>query len=149
MVHVRPASREEVRPVQQRVLRPDGPLPSDRPHPADWLHFAAEVDGEVIGACSVGPSVWEHPQWMVLVAPQWQIRSMAVLPDHRGGVGSMLLHAAVTAARQAGAGGFWADARVAALGLYERAGWQVVGPEWVKPGVGPHRYVVLPPPTPR
>jgi hypothetical protein len=30
-----------------------------------------------------------------------------------------------------------------ALGFYERGGWTAVGPEWVKPGVGPHRYVTL------
>ena len=34
------------------------------------------------------------------------------------------------------------DPRVRALGLYRRSGWVVVGPEWDKPGVGPHRYVI-------
>ncbi|MCB0922674.1 MAG: hypothetical protein KDC08_12785, partial [Actinobacteria bacterium] len=39
-------------------------------------------------------------------------------------------------------GCLWATARVRALGLYRRSGWVVVGPEWDKPGVGPHRYVI-------
>lgn len=129
--------------MQQQVLRPDGPLPTDRPHPPDWQHVAALVDGLVVGACSVGPAPWSHPELLGLRAPQWQLRSMAVLPERRGGVGSRLLRAAVEVAAQAGAGSLWADARVAALGLYERGGWLVVGQEWIKPGVGPHMYVVL------
>ncbi len=129
--------------MQQRVLRPDGPLPTDRPHPRDWLHVAALADGLVVGACSAGPAPWPHPELLPLRAPQWQLRSMAVLPEHRGGVGSRVLRATVSEAAKAGAGSMWADARVAALGLYERAGWVVVGQEWLKAGVGPHMYVVL------
>jgi N-acetylglutamate synthase-like GNAT family acetyltransferase len=140
---VRPASIDDVRPVQQAVLRPAGPLAGDQPHPADWLHFAAEIDGEVVGACSVGPSAWTHRDLCVLPAPTWQLRSMAVVPVHRGGVGARLLAAAVSGADAAGAESLWANARVAALNLYLRGGWQVVGEQWHKPGIGPHRYVVL------
>jgi GNAT superfamily N-acetyltransferase len=140
---VRPASIDEVRPVQQVVLRPAGPLAGDRPHPPDWRHFAAEIDGEVVGACSVGPSDWTHLDVCLLPAPAWQLRSMSVLPAHRGGVGAQLLAAAVSGAEAAGASSLWANARVAALNLYLRGGWTVVGQPWDKPGVGPHRYVVL------
>ncbi len=70
---------------------------------------------------------------------------MAVLPEHRGGVGSVLLAAAQDLAEGMGAGCLWATARVPALGLYRRAGWVVVGPQWDKPGVGPHRYIIGPP----
>lgn len=139
---VRPASAEEVRPVQQAVLRPAGPLAGDQPHPPDWLHFAAEIDGAVVGACSVGPSAWTNLDVCVLPAPTWQLRSMAVLPAHRGGVGAQLLVAAVSGAHSAGASCLWANARVAALNLYLRGGWRIVGQPWDKPGVGPHRYVV-------
>lgn len=68
---------------------------------------------------------------------------MAVLPDYRGGVGSQLLDAVVTAAVHGGAGSCWANAREAAVSLYVRGGWEVVGDPWVKRGVGPHRFVVL------
>ena len=136
------ATSEEVRAVQQAVLRPDGPLPGDTDHPLDWLHVAAIVGGEVVGACSIGPSPWAHPELLELPEPQWQLRSMAVLPHHRGGTGSLLLAAAVRRARQAGAQSLWANARVEALNLYLRAGWRVVGPQWHKPGVGPHRWIV-------
>ncbi len=125
-----------------QVLRPDGPLPGDRPFPPDWHHLAALVGGEVIGACSVGPAPWPRPDLAAPDAPQWQVRSMAVLPAHRGGVGAALLSAAVDLASSQGAGSLWATARVPALGLYQRDGWRVVGPPWDKPGIGPHRYVI-------
>lgn len=143
MLLVRSASRDEVRAVQSAVLRPDGPLPGDSAHPPDWLHVAAQVDGRIVGACSVGPAAWQHGDVAQLPTPQWQLRSMAVLPQFRGGVGGALLAAAMTAARDAGAACLWANARVRALGLYTRAGWQVVGDEWMKPGVGAHRWVVV------
>jgi GNAT superfamily N-acetyltransferase len=140
---VRPASADEVREVQLQVLRPGGPLPGDTPHPPDWLHVAADVDGQVVGGCSVGPSVWRHPDACGLPAPAWQLRSMAVLPRFRGGVGAELLRVAVERAWAGGAASMWADARQEALGLYVRGGWRVVGDPWLKPGVGPHRHVVL------
>lgn len=126
-----------------RVLRPDGPLPGDTEPTGHWSHVAATVDERVIGACTVGPSAWRHPDLVELVDPQWQLRSMAVLPEFRGGVGTQLLTAAVGMARAAGAASLWANARREALGLYTRGGWTIVGSQWHKPGIGPHRYVVL------
>lgn len=68
---------------------------------------------------------------------------MAVLAEYRGGVGARLLDAVVEAALNEGAKGLWANARQAAVGLYVRGGWEVVGGPWEKPGVGTHRFVVL------
>jgi len=139
---VRLASVEELRPVTLRVLRPDGPLPGDRPPPPDWLHLVAESDGAIVGGCSVGPAEWSHPELLRLPRPTWQLRSMAVLPEHRGGTGGVVLRAATEQAFRAGAASMWANARTASITLYTRGGWRIVGDEWVKPGVGPHRYVV-------
>ena len=52
---VRVAELVEVRPLQLEVLRPNGPLPGDRPPPSDALHVAALRDGVVIGAATVLP----------------------------------------------------------------------------------------------
>lgn len=140
---IRDATSDEIREVQQAVLRPHGPLPGDIDHPSDWLHVAAVIDATVVGACSVGPSPWTHPEIVELPAPQWQLRSMAVQSENRGGTGSQLLAAAMTRAQRAGAGSLWANARVEALNLYLRAGWRIVGEEWLKPGIGPHRWIVF------
>lgn len=142
---IRQATYDEVRAVQLRVLRPNGPLPGDTEPGPGWLHVAAEVDGRVVGACSVGPSEWTHPDVAQLPAPAWQLRSMAVLPAFRGGTGEALLGAAVDMAWGSGAACLWANARVEALGLYTRCGWQVVGEEWLKPGIGPHRWIIRTP----
>ena len=140
---IRDATYGEVRDVQLAVLRPFGALPGDSEPTAGWLHVAAETDGRIVGACTIGPSSWQHPEVVALPEPQWQLRSMAVLPEFRGGTGSALLGAAVARARAAGAASLWANARVEALGLYLRRGWSAVGPEWVKTGIGPHRWIVL------
>jgi GNAT superfamily N-acetyltransferase len=139
---IRVATYEEVRAVQLEILRPHGALPGDTQPTDEWLHVAAEVDARIVGACSVGPARWHHPQVVALPEPHWQVRSMAVLPEFRGGVGAALLGAAVELANGSGAGSLWANARVEALNLYLRAGWQIVGPEWIKAGIGPHRWIV-------
>lgn len=77
-----------------------------------------------------------------LPALAWQLRSVAVLPEHRGaGVGAALVSGAQAVAAGHGAATLWAEARVAALSLYQRLGWHTVGADWDKPGVGPHRFV--------
>jgi aminoglycoside 6'-N-acetyltransferase len=137
---VRQAGLGEVRPVQFAVLRPDGPLPGDRPAPEGAAHIGAFDGPTAIGAATVLAA--EYPGPGVLAGPTWQLRGVVVRADWRGtGVGRRVVDAAVAAARQHGAATLWAAARASALGFYEAGGWQVVGPEWVKPGVGPHRYI--------
>jgi aminoglycoside 6'-N-acetyltransferase len=140
-LEVREADRAEVRALQQSILRPDGPLPADRPPPEGAIRVGAFDGPTVVAAVTVSPAVYPGPG--ELATPQWQLRSMVVRADWRGsGVGGRVLDAAVGAARERGGAGLWASARIRALGFYERAGWTVVGPEWIKPGVGPHRWVV-------
>ena len=143
MIVVRPAALAQVSGLQQAVLRPHGPLPQDTPMPESALHVGAFDGDRCVGAASVLPAPWPGPG--ALGQPTWQLRSMAVAHGLRGtGIGRQVLGLAVATARTAGAAALWAAARVEALGFYERSGWTVVGPEWFKPGVGPHRYVTLP-----
>ncbi len=132
----------EVRPLQLAVLRPDGPLPGDQPPPGTALHVAALRHGSVIGAATVLPEPWPGPGR--LPEPVWRLRSMVVEEAERGtGIGRAVLAEAAALARERGAGSLWAEARSSALGFYERAGWTVVGEEWIKPRIGPHRYIRL------
>jgi aminoglycoside 6'-N-acetyltransferase len=139
---VREAPEAEIRALQLSVLRPDGPLPTDGPMPAAAVHVGAFDDRMPVGAATVLPADWPGPG--VLPAPAWQLRGMVVRADRRGaGIGGRVLDGAIRAARERGAVGLWAQARVPALGLYTSAGWAVVGPEWDKPGAGPHQFVTL------
>lgn len=134
--------RTAARALQRRILRPDGPLPTDREPPADAVILW--IAG--VGATTVHPAPWPHAAPPVAPpVPDWQLRSLAVEPEHRGrGVGAQLIEAAVAGAVERGAQGLWAQARVRAVPLYLRCGWRAEGPEWDKPGVGPHRWVRVP-----
>jgi predicted GNAT family N-acyltransferase len=67
---------------------------------------------------------------------------MVVAEAERGsGVGRAVLDRAVELAVSRDVGSLWAEARSSALGFYERAGWTVDGDEWIKAGIGPHRYI--------
>lgn len=137
---MRVADASEVRPLQLEVLRPNGPLPGDRPPADDARHVAALRDGVVIGAATVLPEPWPGPGQ--LKEPVWRLRAMVVAEAERGaGIGRCVLDQAVALAASQGADSMWAQARSPVLGFYRGAGWTIVGEEWIKPGVGPHRYI--------
>jgi GNAT superfamily N-acetyltransferase len=71
----------------------------------------------------------------------WQVRGMATRGDLvRRGIGRALLRHALAALRDAGGPELlWCNARVAALGFWEREGWVIVSEVFDIPGVGPHR----------
>lgn len=141
-VDVRVAALEVVRPLQLALLRPDGPLPGDEPPPARARYIAALAGSAVVGAASVHPTPYPGPG--ELPDPTWQLRGMVVRSDVRGrGIGRRVLECAVRLAHDEGAAALWAAARIEALRFYGSAGWTVVGPEWIKPGIGPHRYITL------
>ena len=58
---VRIARLDEVRDLQQAVLRPHGPLPNDRPPPPGMLALGAFEDGLAIGAASIVEAPWPGP----------------------------------------------------------------------------------------
>lgn len=129
-----------MRPLQLAVLRPTGPLPGDRPPPPDAMHVAALRDGVVIGAATVLPEPWPGPG--AIREPAWRLRGVVVAEGVRGtGVGLAVVDRAIELAASEGANSLWAEARSSALGFYERTGWTVIGDEWMKAGIGPHRYI--------
>jgi GNAT superfamily N-acetyltransferase len=139
---VRRAQAAEVRSLQAAVLRPDGPLPGDQPPPPEALHVAALEDGVIVGAATILPAPWPGPGR--IPEPAWRLRGMVTAPAARGtGIGRAVLEEVLGLAAGRGAASAWAEARSPALGFYRRLGWTVVGAEWVKPGVGPHRYIHL------
>ena len=96
-------------------------------------HVAAYVAGRVVGCATVHASHWEGE-------PAWQLRGMAVAPELRGrGVGQALLAFLEAGLRDASsARALWCNARVPAVGFYERQGWRVVSEPFDIPTAGPH-----------
>ena len=133
--------------LRRAVLRPDRPEgESIYPTDADPLtrHAVARGDaGEVVGVATIAPDP-APPAIETAVEPwrHWRLRGMATSDSVRGtGVGRELLDLVVEHARANGAELIWCNARLAAVGFYERAGWSKVGELFELPHIGPH-YVM-------
>jgi len=111
----------EVAELRYRVLHePFGVEPSDDWHDDDpeSRHLVAVADG--------GPVVGYAR--LITRGSEAQIRQVAVDPDWQGaGVGRALVAALVQQAEGDGATDIWLNARVPAIGFYERLGFEAVG----------------------
>ena len=143
LVTVRAVAASEVRPLRHAVLRPGRPLSAGNFSGDDeptTNHFGAYRDGALLGVASVyRAGLPERPG-----VPAIQLRGMAVEPDVRGsGIGRQLIHACVEFTRDNGVGLLWCNARVTAVGFYRKLGFEIVGPEFEIPDVGPHFRMAL------
>jgi predicted GNAT family N-acyltransferase len=128
--------------LRAAVLRPDGGAITwaGDEDPATF-HLAACAGDRVVGVVRFSPATCP---WRPEARAPWQLRGMATEPDVRGtGAGRALVVEGL--ARVAARGGdlVWCDARVPAVGFYERMGFTVVTEPFDKPGIGPHVGMVL------
>ncbi len=131
-----------VRPLRSEVLRPGVPperLVYEGDDVAGALHLAArDRDGDVQGIASLAPEPAPHRAGVAA----WRLRGMATNPSVRGaGLGRRLLRACFAHVRDQGGGLLWCNARVVALGFYEKMGLHCEGEPFELPGIGPH-YVM-------
>jgi predicted GNAT family N-acyltransferase len=122
--------------LRAAVLRPDGgEITWAGDEDPDTFHLGARRGGQLVGVVRFSPAPCP---WRTATAP-WQLRGMATDATVRGsGVGRAMVLDGL--ARVAGRGGdlVWCDARLAAVGFYERMGFTVVTSEFDKPRIGPH-----------
>jgi predicted GNAT family N-acyltransferase len=138
-IQIRPATADEMIELRHAVLRPGLPreasiydvdaLPTTR-------HLAAiNGDARIVGCATIFPEPFQAR------ADAWRLRGMAVSPELRGaGVGRKIL-AVIDDMMRAGTPVpplLWCNARVTAIGFYQRCGWTVVSGEFNVPGIGPH-----------
>jgi len=134
------ATKEQVRPLRQLVLRPGLPLETTfiaRDDDPDTWHLAALRDGQVVGAMTLFPDRTDR----VSRQPAERFRWMAVHPDWQGrGVGRALLHEAARRLDERGVAVMWAHGRDSAQRFYERFGFSVTGDGFTDPetNVGHH-----------
>ena len=70
---------------------------------------------------------------------------MATHPAYRGrGAGRLLVEHALRLLQERGADLLWCNARLIAVPFYARLGFQVQGPEFDIPGIGPHHVMGRP-----
>jgi GNAT superfamily N-acetyltransferase len=126
----------ETFPLRLRVLRPGRPAESAH-FPGDETahHFGAFQDGELRSIASMFPvEMPERP-----AVPALQLRGMATAPEARGaGLGCALLKACTNFALESAIRLIWCNARITAVGFYQKMGFSISGGEFEIPEVGPH-----------
>lgn len=111
-------------------------------------HYGAKTDGDIVGIGSLYLAEHDCAPAPPDGAPDpnvWQLRGMAVHPDHRGhNIGRQLLaHMMDDARNRLRAKTIWCNARIRATGLYERAGFDFASDVFEIEGIGPHRVMRL------
>lgn len=135
-----------VRPLRSEVLRPGQP-PTSLVYPGDdhpqALHVGAFADGVLVGIATVYPEPMPlRPMADVDSDRAFRLRGMATRPDWQGkNLGRRVLTRCIEHARDHDADVLWCNARVVALGFYERLGFETLGDEFDIEGIGPH-YVM-------
>jgi GNAT superfamily N-acetyltransferase len=119
------------RPLRREVLRPHETLAEMAAHePPAAIAVGAFRDGALVAVGLVGPE--GEPG-------DWRVRGMATAAPARGrGAGSAVLAALIRIAEEQGARRVWAEVRVPARTLYERAGFRAVSGVFERPMIGPH-----------
>lgn len=147
---IRPIPAEQTHTLRQRVLRPNQRL-DELVYPGDGEHTtfhlgAITAQNQVVGIGSF--YLAKHP-----LEPQkgdWRLRGMAVDPRWQNqGVGQRLVGEGTKAVGERGGTRLWCNARVTAMGFYEKLGFVTQGQAFDIPKVGPHYVMsvaVHPPP---
>ena len=75
----------------------------------------------------------------------YRLRGMATVEKYRGqGFGAMGLQHGILILKQMNCDFLWFNARIKAIGFYEKLGFQISGPDFEIPGIGPHKVMYKP-----
>jgi len=98
----------------------------------DARHYAALIERRLVGCATLHPSRWDS-------RPAWQLRGMAVSSGERGrGIGRLLMHFMEKDLLDTPVLQLWCNARVPAIGFYQKLDWRVVSGVFEVPTAGPH-----------
>lgn len=141
MQHIKQLKATATYPVRQPVLRPGLPVSSCIFEGDDLdttAHFGIYIDDELAGILSV----FKTKNALFVNEAQFQIRGMAILPEHqKKGLGDKLLQKAEDYIKSNNGQLVWCNARELAVGFYKKAGYTTIGNTFVIKGVGVH-YVM-------
>lgn len=138
---VRTITAAETRPLRHAVLRPgqsfEQTVYSRDDHP-ETVHLGGFDGSRLVAIASLYREARPHRSGR----SAWRLRGMATEPDVRGrGFATSLLAESVAHVARSGGGELWCNARVAALGFYQRCGFEVDGDEFDIDGIGAHVVV--------
>jgi GNAT superfamily N-acetyltransferase len=148
---VHAAEAVAIRPLRSLVLRPGQPpaalVYEHDDHPLT-LHAAAFEGDEIVGIATVHPQTPPEaqrgriPESAYAAGESFRLRGMASHPRVQGrGAGRAVLGKCFEHIRAHNAEYLWCNARLNAVGFYERMGFEAVGDQFDMPGIGPH-YVM-------
>ena len=138
MPEIRKIAAIETFTVRHSVLRAGKPLSSCHFEGDDLdttSHFGLFLDNEIVGVLSV---VKEDSSFLDIPG-QYRIRGMAVLENHRKkGYGEALVRHLETFLKNHKVPSLWFNARIIALGFYEKLGYEIVGDAFEISDIGLH-----------
>ena len=118
---------EQTYPIRHAVLRPGKPLADVIVHgDKDAFHLGIDSDGTLVGVGSLFESSEDGKRCV-------RLRKLAVLISHqKRGLGGVLISALQDETRQRRVSRFWFDARMSAVGFYQRLGFEGYGTTFQK-----------------
>lgn len=138
MQHIQKITTIETFPVRHPVLRGGKPIESCR-FDGDELdtttHFGLFLNENLIGVISI----FENKNSLFTNEKQFQIRGMAVLDEHqKKGFGADLVNYAEHFIKSQKGDLIWFNARINAVGFYEKLGYKIIGNAFEIEEVGAH-----------
>ncbi len=142
MIQIRKIAAAETYPLRHAILRQNEPI-EKCVYPFDTddstLHFGLFENQSLIGVISV----FETKKELFVDRKQFQIRGMAVLENHqKKGYGAALVQHAMTYLQKEQEFLIWFNARIIALGFYEKLGFEKIGTEFEIVPIGMH-YIMF------
>lgn len=128
--------------IRQKILRPHGSkeecsFPGDNDDLS--FHLGAYVDEKLVSVASFYMD--NHPS--IEAEYQFRLRGMATSDDNRGqGMSSALLRTAFPLITKNHVNTLWCNARISAVGFYEKVGFSAIGEEFEIEGIGPHVLMI-------
>jgi predicted GNAT family N-acyltransferase len=136
----------QLRDLRFKVLWPHKPGPEQCVLDIDDLHqtrhFAALEGDRIVAIATVfpeaSPRLKQHRQF--------RLRAMASDPDYRGsGAAAQVVRSVLQYVKQEGGEVLWCDARLKAVGFYERLGFRAEDDVYVIPIIGEHKFMWIVP----
>jgi GNAT superfamily N-acetyltransferase len=108
----------------------------------DAFHLGVRFESELISVGSFFPQTHHH----FYQDNVYRLRAMATLPNFHGrGSGRALIEFALQLLRERNANLLWCDARLSAVGFYQRLGFSVDDEIYEVPLIGPHKLMWIVP----
>lgn len=142
MQNIKKITAIETFPVRHPVLRGGKPIESchfDGDELTTTTHFGLFIEEILTGVISI----FENKNALFEAEKQFQIRGMAVLEEYqKKGFGADLVNYAESFIKSEKGNLIWFNARINAVGFYEKLGYSVIGNAFEIEGVGTH-YVLF------